>query len=110
MSQWQSLEQKQAQRVYIFAPGKPLDEGDLLTRLLEEHNLFFVAKNNANNCSYYTGRYAHTGGQEGGWHYALLECCMQNQMIRINARATQQGMPPVLHTTCVNVLGIKPKQ
>eukprot|EP00392_Amoebophrya_sp_AT5.2_P005625 g5634.t1 len=109
MSQWQSLEQKQAQRVYIFAPGKPLDEGDLLTRLLEEHNLFFVAKNNANNCSYYTGRYAHTGG-EGGWHYALLECCMQNQMIRINARATQQGMPPVLHTTCVNVLGIKPKQ
>ncbi|CAD7970369.1 unnamed protein product [Amoebophrya sp. A120] len=111
MAQWQATESRQAQRVYLYGPGKALDANDLLTKLLDDIGFFFVAKNNSNNCSYYAGRYSHQGtGSDSGFHYALLECCMQNQMIRINARSTQQGMPPVLHTTCVNALGIKPKQ
>ncbi|CAD7938059.1 unnamed protein product [Amoebophrya sp. A25] len=108
MSLWQGSEARQAQRVYLFGAGRALDEGDALTNQLESIGLYFVAKNNSNNCSYYMGRY--TNGSGGGHHSALLECAMQGGMIRINARSTQQGMPPVLHTTCVNLLGIKPKQ
>merc|ERR1712194_460462 len=110
MSQWQSLETKAAQRVYLFganAGTRDYEQVNFLIEKLESVALYHVATNTANKSSYYYGRYSK-GGNE--FHYALLEFTTQKDMIRLNARATQSGMAPVLHTTCVNLLGIKPKQ
>lgn len=113
MQQWQSLEQKAVQAIYLLDPSRPpLDQNDNLTKQLESSaSFFFVAKNTANNCNnyYYYARYPKSANP-GDYHFAMLECALQNNMMRLNARCTQDGMAHVLHTTLVNVLVMKKKQ
>merc|ERR1712194_323934 len=110
MSQWQTLESKAAQRVYLFGSSVGTPDYEQVSNIIERLGsigLFHVATNTANKSSYYYGRYTKGAND---FHYALLELTTQGNMLRVNARGTQTGMPPILHTTVVPVLGVKPKQ
>jgi len=104
---WQELgEAKQAQRVYTFG-SKQLDNVDTLTALCESMNLYYVAKNN--NSAYYISRYEKPH-QKGDWFFGLLELSTQGNMLRVNARVTQENAGPALHATMVKPLDITVKQ
>lgn len=80
---------------------------DTLTQLCESMNLYYVAKNN--NSSYFISRYEKPH-QKGEWFFGLLELSSQGNMLRVNARVTQENAGPALHATMVKTLDVTVKQ